>query len=93
MLTTIVAKATQLSKTEAGAIYVFDDAGQEFQLRATFGLDDAVVAKIKDRHIHIGDSAIGQAAKERRPIQIPDVQKIRRRWCSTSSSAQVSAPC
>jgi signal transduction histidine kinase len=38
-------------------------------------LDDAVVAKIKDRHIHIDDTAIGQAAKERRPIQIPDVQK------------------
>jgi signal transduction histidine kinase len=75
VLTTIVAKATQLSKTEAGAIYVFDDAGQEFQLHATFGLDDAVVAKIKDRHIHIGESAIGQAAKEGRPIQIPDVQK------------------
>jgi signal transduction histidine kinase len=75
VLTTIVAKATALSKTEAGAIYVFDDAGQEFRLRATFGLDDAVVAKIKDRHIHIDDTAIGQAAKERRPIQIPDVQK------------------
>ena len=31
VLTTIVAKATQLSSTEAGAIYVFDDADQEFQ--------------------------------------------------------------
>ena len=35
VLTTIVAKATQLSNTEAGAIYVFDDAKQEFRLRAT----------------------------------------------------------
>jgi hypothetical protein len=34
VLTTIVAKATQLSGTEAGAMYVFDDAKQEFQLRA-----------------------------------------------------------
>ena len=37
VLTTIVAKATQLSSTEAGAIYVFDDANQEFRLRATYG--------------------------------------------------------
>jgi hypothetical protein len=44
VLTTIVAKATQLSSTEAGAIYVFDDANQGFRLRATYGLDDAVVA-------------------------------------------------
>ena len=44
VLTTIVAKATQLSSTEAGAIYVFDDAEQEFRLRATYGLDDTIVA-------------------------------------------------
>ena len=45
VLTTIVAKATQLSSTEAGAIYVFDDAHQEFGLRATYGLDDTVAAE------------------------------------------------
>ena len=44
VLTTIVAKAAELSSTEAGAIYVFDDAGQEFRLRASYGLDDAIVA-------------------------------------------------
>ena len=42
VLTTIVAKATQLSNTEAGAIYVFDDASQEFRLRATYGLDETI---------------------------------------------------
>src|SRR5262245_7100217 len=51
VLTTIVAKATQLSSTEAGAIYVFDDANQEFRLRATYGLDHAVVAELRDSHI------------------------------------------
>ena len=30
VLSTIVAKAAQLSSTEAGAIYVFDDAQREF---------------------------------------------------------------
>ena len=29
---------------EAGAIYVFDDSSREFRLRATYGLDDAIVA-------------------------------------------------
>src|SRR5262249_23999928 len=42
VLTTIVAKATQLSSSEAGSIYVFDEANQEFQLRATYGLDETV---------------------------------------------------
>ena len=74
VLTTIVAKATQLSNTEAGAIYVFDESNQEFRLRATCGMDDAIIAAIRDRHIRVGETAIGRAAEERKPIQIPDVQ-------------------
>ena len=74
VLSTIVAKATQLSSTEAGAIYVFDDAAQEFRLRATYGMDDEIIAEIRDRHMHIGETAIGKAAEQRMPVQIPDVQ-------------------
>ena len=74
VLTTIVAKATQLSNTEAGAIYVFDDASQEFQLRANYGMDDAIIAAIRDRHIRLGETAIGRAVEQRMPIQIPDIQ-------------------
>jgi signal transduction histidine kinase len=74
VLTTIVAKATQLSNTEAGAIYVFDDASREFRLRATYGMDNAIIAAIRDRHIHIGETAIGRAVEQRSPIQIPDIQ-------------------
>jgi GAF domain-containing protein/DNA-binding response OmpR family regulator len=74
VLSTIVAKATQLSNTEAGAIYVFDDASREFRLRATYGMDDTIIAAIRDRHIHIGETAIGRAVEQRMPIQIPDVQ-------------------
>ncbi len=43
VLTTIVAKAVQLSGTEAGAIYVFDEAAQEFRLRATYGMDQELI--------------------------------------------------
>jgi signal transduction histidine kinase len=74
VLNTIVAKATQLSGTDAGAIYVFDDAAQEFRLRATYGMDDKIIAEIKDRHLHIGETAIGVAAERRMPVQIPDVR-------------------
>ena len=74
VLTTIVAKATQLSSTEAGAIYVFDGTSQEFRLRATYGLDDADVAELRDSHIRIGETAISDAVEQRLPIQIPDIQ-------------------
>jgi len=75
VLTTIVAKATQLSSTEAGAIYVFDDAAQEFRLRATHGLEESAVAEIRDRHIRIGETSIGEAALRRMPLQIPDIKE------------------
>jgi signal transduction histidine kinase len=75
VLTTIVAKAVQLSGTEAGTIYTFDEARQEFRLRATHGMDEAMVAAIRGRRIGAGETAVGKAAAERVPIQIPDVLK------------------
>jgi adenylate cyclase len=74
VLTTIVAKATQLSNTEAGSIYVFDDTSREFRLRATYGMDDAIIAAIRDRHIRLGETAVGRAAEQRTSIQVPDIQ-------------------
>ena len=41
----------QLSRTDAGAIYVFDEARQEFKLRATYGMSDEMIVAITDRHI------------------------------------------
>ena len=73
VLTTIVAKATQLSGTDAGAIYVFDDVSQEFRLRATYGLSDSIVAEIRDSKIRVGQTAISEAVERRTPIQIADV--------------------
>src|SRR6516165_9939848 len=75
VLTTIVAKAAKLSNTDAGAIYVFDDASMEFRLRATYGMDDNIIAAIRDRHIYLGETAISRAVEQRMPIQVPDVQK------------------
>ena len=43
VLSTIVAKAVQLSATEAGAIYVFDDLQHQFHLRATYGMDQELI--------------------------------------------------
>src|SRR5262249_61058231 len=77
VLTTIVAKAVQLSGTEAGAIYTFDQSRQEFQRRATHGMDAALIAAIRDRRIGAGEPAIGKAAAARRTLQVPDGQKGR----------------
>ena len=43
VLSTIVAKAVQLSGTDAGAIYVFSKLRQRFRLRATYGMSDELI--------------------------------------------------
>jgi adenylate cyclase len=74
VLSTIVAKAVQLSGTEAGTIYVFDESSQEFKLRASYGMDDALIAAVQAEHIRMGETVVSRAVVQRRPVQIYDVQ-------------------
>jgi len=73
VLATIVAKAVQLSGSDAGSIYVFDRERDEFRLRANYGLDDGMIAALRGHRVRIGETAVGSAAAERRPVQITDV--------------------
>ena len=73
VLTTIVAKAAQLSSTEAGAIYVFDEAQREFRLRATYGMSEELIAAIRDHHAALSN-AVGGLAEQRAPVQTGDLQ-------------------
>jgi signal transduction histidine kinase len=78
VLSTIVAKAVQISDTDAGAIYVFDLSKRQFELRATHGMSAALIAEIVNVHIRAGETALGRATLERRPIQIPDLRELAR---------------
>src|SRR5262249_34823266 len=73
VLTTIVAKAVQLSGTDAGAIYTFDHSREEFGLRATHGMTEEMKKAIAAQRIPVRDANMGIAATQRRPIQVPDV--------------------
>ncbi|HET9939844.1 MAG TPA: GAF domain-containing protein, partial [Candidatus Eisenbacteria bacterium] len=73
VLTTIVTHAVQLSKTEAGTIYEFDEAEQVFVPRANFGISEELIAALRDSRIHVGDTVIGKSAATRVAVQIPDL--------------------
>src|SRR5262249_1843336 len=66
VLSTIVAKAVQLSGTDAGAIYVFEEAQQLFRLRATSGFSEELIASVEDQHLGASD-AIRQATQDKQP--------------------------
>jgi signal transduction histidine kinase/CheY-like chemotaxis protein len=73
VLDMIVTKATQLSGTETGAIYVRDEETEEFTLRATYGMTDEVIAAINDHHVGISE-AVRQATNTREPEQAADLR-------------------
>ena len=67
VLSTIVAKAVQLSGTEAGAIYGYDEQAQEFRLRATYGMDQDLIDALRQRHIGLNDPNVVSALAQREP--------------------------
>ena len=73
VLDTIVAKAVQLSGTDAGTIYVFDDATKEFQLRANYGMTDELIAVLKSNHTGLSEW-LKAAANRRVPVQDADLR-------------------
>src|SRR5208282_5336501 len=75
VLPTIVAKAVQLSGTEAGAIYVFDDLQREFHLRATYGMDQQLIDALSQRHIGLDEPNIALALAQLEPIQVADLRE------------------
>ncbi len=75
VLSTIVAKAVQLSDTEAGAIYVFDDQPRQFHLRATYGMDQELIDALTEQHIGLDDPNIAHALAQGEPIQVADLRE------------------
>jgi signal transduction histidine kinase len=73
VLTTIVAHAVELSGTEGGAIYEYDDAAQVFEPRATHGTTSALMESIHGVRIRLGEGAIGLAAARREAVQVTDL--------------------
>jgi signal transduction histidine kinase len=76
VLTTIIARAVELSGADSGTIFRYRKAEGEFRLDTAHGLADDVVAAIRGVRIREAETvAIGRAVKERVPIELPDLGK------------------
>ncbi|MBV9969437.1 MAG: GAF domain-containing protein, partial [Xanthobacteraceae bacterium] len=73
VLSTIVARAVEITGADAGAIFSYDRARGVFELAEASGLDPAAVDAIKAVRIASDDPVFGRAASEREAISIPDV--------------------
>ncbi|HRA78452.1 MAG TPA: GAF domain-containing protein, partial [Burkholderiaceae bacterium] len=73
VLDTIVSRANQLAGMEGGAIYEYEEALQEFRLRATDRMPDELVDVLRSNPMAKGEGAIGRLATAGEPITIRDV--------------------
>src|ERR1700719_1141044 len=74
VLSAIVTKATQLSGTETGTMYVFNESNHEYELCASYGMTESLIESIKDQHAGISE-ALARAIEGRQPMQTPDLRE------------------
>src|SRR5207245_11698417 len=72
VLATIVGRAVQLSGTDAGVIYEYDEQRQVFLPRATERLEADIVETMLATPVRKGEGATGRADIQE-PIQLPDI--------------------
>ena len=73
VLSTIVSRAIQLSGTDGGSVYEYDEVTEEFSLRASRDLPEAYVERVRDTRPRKGEGAVGRVAQTREPVQIEDI--------------------
>ena len=77
VLSTIVGHAVQLSATNGGVIYEYDEAAQEFHLRASYRMEEEIVQALQTTPVRPGQGATGQTATVRAPVQVANILEER----------------
>jgi signal transduction histidine kinase len=73
VLSTIVGHAVQLSGTNSGVIYEYDETTEEFHLRASYRMEEELVEAIRAAPIRLGEGATGRSTSSRTPVQVVDL--------------------
>ena len=77
MLTRIVSHAVQLSGTDGGAIYEYDELLGRVSLRATDHMEEELITALRAHPPRLGDGVVGRAAASREPVQVPNILEER----------------
>ncbi len=75
VLSTIVGRAVQLSGTDCGIIYEYDEPTQEFHLRASYQMEQELVDAYRATPLRLGEGATGRAAETKVPTQIANLRQ------------------
>ena len=73
VLSTIVKHAVELSGTEGGSIFEFDDDAQEFRIRTAYGTSDELLAALRATRVGLHDTLVGRAATTGTSLAVADI--------------------
>jgi signal transduction histidine kinase/CheY-like chemotaxis protein len=74
VLNTIITQAVQLSGTDGGSIYEFDEDAREFRVETVCGTSPETFDALRRTRIGLDDTFLGKAATLGRPLEIPDLR-------------------
>jgi signal transduction histidine kinase len=72
VLTTIVARAVELTSLEGGVVFEYDETAEEFEQRASTGQEALADARRRAR-IRKGEGVLGRTAVTQEPVQVHDI--------------------
>jgi GAF domain-containing protein len=73
VLDTIVSRASQLAGAAGCSIFEYDEAAEQFELRATHNYDVEFVEALRATPLRKGEGLMGRAAEMREPVQVADI--------------------
>ena len=73
VLTRIASHAVQLTGAAGGVIYEYEETSGEFHLRGSHQIEKEFVEALRASPIRLGGGALGQAASNRTPVEVPDI--------------------
>jgi signal transduction histidine kinase/DNA-binding response OmpR family regulator len=73
VLTSVVSHAVELSGSDAGAIYEYEEAREEFHLRTSHQMEEQLAQALRLNPIRFGSGTVGRAAATGAPIQVADI--------------------
>jgi GAF domain-containing protein len=75
VLTTIVARAVELTGVDRGVVFEYDEAAEEFAQRAATGREGALAEAGRLVRIRKGEGVLGRTAITLEPVQVPDITR------------------
>ncbi len=74
VLSTIIARAVDLTDCQGGVLYEYDQDAREFRVKAAHRIDEGLLQTLQAVPLRRQEGAIGQAATSGAPVQIEDMQ-------------------